>query len=93
MIDLMNDCTISILEKRISKLEKHKDNQFLEEVIKSYAQTQLSIVRLEEMVRELEERKKTPHKCPVCDGIGFYWPENCVRQDCTPCEGKGIVWG
>lgn len=43
--------------------------------------------------------KKTPHKCPVCDGIGI----NCligefrslpIKADiCQSCEGKGIVWG
>lgn len=36
---------------------------------------------------------KTPHKCPICDGLGkqLYLIAQQV-QICKPCEGKGIVW-
>ena len=41
--------------------------------------------------------KKTPHKCPVCDGSGRYRLATAQRVDdvidCRSCEGKGIVWG
>lgn len=36
--------------------------------------------------------KKSPHKCPVCDGLGktdVLLPDAC----CNACKGKGVVWG
>lgn len=41
--------------------------------------------------QEYMQRRKTPHKCPVCDGLG----KATLFRDgiCIPCEGKGIVWG
>lgn len=48
---------------------------------------------------------KTPHRCPVCAGIGsvpkgFYNVHNYVQdlglsamQKCLSCHGSGIVWG
>ncbi len=31
---------------------------------------------------------KTPHKCPVCHGIGKY-----IDVTCNACKGEGVVWG
>jgi DnaJ-class molecular chaperone len=42
---------------------------------------------------------RTPHKCPVCDGVGVNVVIGEVRglpiksDKCPSCEGKGIVWG
>lgn len=44
--------------------------------------------------------KKTPHKCPVCNGEGVMsnvdllsMPRPSTFPRCKTCEGKGIVWG
>lgn len=36
--------------------------------------------------------KRSPHKCPVCNGLGC-WERNDGVASCITCEGKGIVWG
>lgn len=46
--------------------------------------------------------KKTPHKCPICDGTGNL--KKATRENpnfdfyveyasCHACDGKGVVWG
>lgn len=44
---------------------------------------------------------KTPHKCPVCDGIGkvkpgFYGkskpPFGRAKDDCRSCQATGVLW-
>jgi DnaJ-class molecular chaperone len=41
----------------------------------------------------------TPHKCPVCDGLGWATiaPQNGgtnigEREPCHACSGKGVIW-
>lgn len=42
----------------------------------------------------IDHYKKTPYKCPVCDGTRFcYGKETMKRYECESCDGKGIVWG
>lgn len=54
--------------------------------------------KFDEIERKLKESAKTPHKCPVCDGIG----KGVIgelrglpikTEKCHTCEGAGIVWG
>lgn len=46
-----------------------------------------------------EERRKTPHKCPVCLGSGRISDgrdsSTTVLQTvaCHPCSGSGVIWG
>lgn len=54
--------------------------------------------RIEELERfqdiahlEYQQRKKTPHKCPVCDGKYIAMFKDCECA-CLACD-KGIVWG
>lgn len=58
--------------------------------------------RFQDITHEQYKAKKTPHKCPVCEGCGN---DKGIRKDhpnfeffytyspCNACEGKGIVWG
>lgn len=75
----------------------------------AYFELKNSIDSLTEMYKELSlkhvklidiELNKTPHKCPVCDGIGMVKSymgikdiSGCAGFECNACEGKGIVWG
>lgn len=44
---------------------------------------------------------KTPHKCPVCEGMGKLNDEYCTPNsqgqskvvNCHACKGEGVVWG
>jgi hypothetical protein len=45
---------------------------------------------------QLIASQKIPHKCPLCEGIGYWHSvENNIASggQCKSCEGKGIVWG
>lgn len=60
------------------------------------------IERFQDITHLQYKKKKAPHKCPCCSSVGFVfditnehslpWP-NSQKITCTPCEGKGIVWG
>jgi DnaJ-class molecular chaperone len=75
---------IEDMQKKIDKLEKS-----LKE-----------IERFQDITHEeykLNIKRKKPHKCPVCEGEGYYalCIEACSFKltSCESCEGKGIVWG
>lgn len=102
------------IERKIEKLEQqtvnisllHSSNQGHEtwkrgcEVLISGIQKELmELKRFQDITHEQYKNRKSPHKCPVCEGIGI----NCdigeirglpIKSDkCHSCEGKGIVWG
>ncbi len=37
--------------------------------------------------------KKSPYKCPVCDGRGGTVINLVIDTECHACKGSGIVWG
>lgn len=46
------------------------------------------------IVNPVIEKEKKPYKCPVCEGKGTYLGiEQIPVQNCTSCDGKGIIWG
>jgi hypothetical protein len=94
---LYGDGDISALNGRMSNLEKN--NEFDDHQRKRLED---KINYLEELIYDvkakLRESDKKPHRCPICDGRGFYEsmvPKEPGRLDftCKTCEGKGIVWG
>lgn len=46
---------------------------------------------LHELSQDNHKLRKTPHKCPLCDGCGV--SGELALAYCQACEGKGIVWG
>ncbi len=44
---------------------------------------------LEDWAETAHPRIKIPHRCPVCNGTTI----GISDELCTPCDGKGIVWG
>jgi hypothetical protein len=83
------------LPKRIERLENIiKDNQGLIGRIGILGEA------LHTLSEENNKLKKTPHKCPVCDGHGrlnlkeplITKNSTCYSISCVPCEGKGIIW-
>lgn len=97
------------LEKRMIELEAMKHDFYT--LIKPNAQNEVKIEKLNETITKLVDKmeeienyyykeKKTPHKCPVCNGATV---TNCLTNPyikykegnvkCNACEGKGIVWG
>lgn len=96
-------CLDKKLENLKEKLESSKLSQELDPKFWSYVTERLDNLESELMiVRALgscASHTKKPHKCPVCDGVGFIncltnpiikWVEKNVK--CISCEGKGIVW-
>ena len=92
--------TESFMEINIKNLHRRIDP--IENALDSY---KTSIENLETDVMRLKEHfsgdyqliatKLSPHKCPVCDGVGLLdiCPAFTLPHQCGACEGKGIVWG
>jgi hypothetical protein len=91
------------LQEKIEKLENTHE-RFIKLYFKEKNEIEKQITALTEMSKGLSikhvklidiELKKSPYKCPVCDGKG-YWRGiedniSCGGQ-CHACESKGIVW-
>jgi DNA repair exonuclease SbcCD ATPase subunit len=85
-IDRAYDTECKELGKRISRLENLiKDNQGL------ISRIGILGTALHELSEENYKLKKTPHKCPVCDGKYIAIFKEC-ESACLACD-KGIVWG
>lgn len=84
--------------ERIEKLEDMARERANLINYKSYLQLSDRIFSLEKSI-ENYRGYKTPHKCPVCDGIGisrnhlFLIEGEIADVRCICCEGKGAVWG
>ena len=56
--------------------------------------------KIAEIANFYYKEKKTPQRCPVCNGEGRVTLNEPLKKDnttyfsisCVPCEGKGIVW-
>lgn len=89
---------INILQERLSDLEKwtRKDEDRIYDRIKKIEETIKSMTELPNVY--WTKYNKSPHKCPLCDGIGCgiigEIKELPIKTDCCHgCEGKGIIWG
>lgn len=89
------------LENQVKNIkEKFKDIHDWEKVMSEG--TSSMVVRLDKLERhfsgdyQLVASTKRPHKCPICDGKG-YWSRSennmACGGRCDTCEAKGIVWG
>lgn len=77
-----------ILENNLSKLEK-----FISSTMKRIDEVS-NLLKI--FFLEISRVRKAPHKCPICEGKG-YWNgiENNISCGgrCNSCEGIGIIWG
>lgn len=65
----------------------------VERALENYREYRTAIEDLETDVMYLKEgSNKKPHKCPVCEGKGYYFPGPLYKENCPSCEGTGIVW-
>lgn len=86
-------------QERIKSLEFHKNLQINEnrKVSKRLDEISNYISRFEDDIHDLQVFKsaklKTPHKCPVCEGLGGTKISGTIDEECHSCQGKGIVWG
>lgn len=85
---------------RLTKLESEQLGQQLDPKVWVFVNDRLDKLETEiNIVRALGSRdynSKKPHKCPICDGKGYWHDvENNIATGgrCSSCEGKGVLWG
>lgn len=99
------------LTKSLQVLHEHKIRQIDEnmKVLRRLDEIENGLINrigilgtaLQQLSDENHKLRKTPHKCPVCEGEGRITlkvplvtkTSTCYSINCVPCEGKGIIWG
>jgi hypothetical protein len=111
----MSGCHLPLEEKEIDLLKENyqglsHDLLLLERMHKQLAKDHIQLKKDFESKLDLDYKKwvqyfnevhpkKSPHKCPVCNGLAIDFQIGEVRglpihtKKCPACEGKGIVWG
>lgn len=89
--------------------------EIYDERMEKYVKYEMSYGQMIDMISEIQNRinlgnkeynvecgkQRIPHRCPVCDGIGFvpsgfYSPcgtTSFSAEQCKTCNGSGVVWG
>lgn len=113
MINMEDRITASDVLNRLTLLEDEIKFNMSPEVKKLLDSMDSKIIELEKTVTQLVDKiaeianfyykeKKTPFKCPVCEGCGNSKGQiepnpnfefSMKYASCHACEGKGVVWG
>ncbi len=99
LVNLEDRITSSDVLNRLTSLETRKNYQTEEnrKVSKRLNEISNYIARFEDDIHDLQVFKSaklnTPHKCPICYGLGGTKISGTVDQRCNSCEGKGVIWG
>jgi hypothetical protein len=84
---------IKNLETRLKELEEwtRKDEDRVHQQLKDLQESYQGLSA--ELRHIMENIRKKPHKCPICDGLGGTKISGTIDEFCTACHGKCIVWG
>jgi len=84
-------CFFCSIEERINKLEEHKIRQIDEN--RKVSKRMDELFKKFDFLANAAAKNKKPHKCSMCNGIGGFYISGIMDEECSACEGSGLVLG